>query len=96
MAIWPVNIAGNPAAFVAVLQPTAPVGTVYADSGDAVYWNNTTTETHQISLLVATQNKGVVTPDHQSDAFFVTGNSGDTIPYNCLLHPEMKGTIVVT
>jgi hypothetical protein len=99
MATWPVNIVGNPATFVSVLQEKDGkplVGTVYAASNDAVFWNNTTAETHQISLLVATQNQGVVTPGHQSDAFFVTGNPGDTIPYNCLRHPEGKGTIIVT
>ena len=98
MPTWPVNITGNPETFVAVLQDpkTVPVNTVYAAARDVVFWNNTTNETHQISLLLATSDQGVVTPGNQSDAFFVVGNPGDKIPYNCLKHPECKGTIIVT
>jgi hypothetical protein len=96
MAIWPVNIVDNPARFVAPLQPNAPAGTVYADSGDVVFWNNTTTQNHQISLLKDTPNKGVVTPGHQTDAFDVAGDAGTTIAYNCVLHPLETGVIIVT
>jgi plastocyanin len=97
MAIWPVNIVGNPATFDAtLLQPTAPVGTVYTNQGDVVFWNNTTTQTHQISLLGALPNKGIVTPNHQTDAFVVTEDAGTTIAYNCVLHPLETGKIIVT
>jgi hypothetical protein len=96
MAIWPVNIVGNPATFVAPLQPNAPVGTVYADQGDIVYWNDTTGETHQISVLALAPSKGVVTPGHQTDAFNVAQNPGTTIAYNCVLHPTETGKIIVT
>lgn len=97
MAIWPVNIVeGNPATFVAPLQPNAPVGTVYADAGDVVFWNNTTAQNHQISLLEATPSKGVVTPGHQTDAFQVAGDPGTTIAYNSLLQPLATGKIIVT
>jgi hypothetical protein len=97
MAIWPVNIVGNPAKFDATaFQPTAPVGTVYADQNDVVFWNNTTTHTHQISLLAATPAKGIVTPGHQTDAFVVTDNPGTTISYHCVMHPLATGKIIVT
>lgn len=96
MAIWPVNIVGNPATFVAAIQPTAPVGTVYADQNDVVFWNNTTSQTHQISLLVATPSKGIVTPGHQTDAYVVTATKGTTISYQCAMHPLEKGQIIVT
>jgi hypothetical protein len=96
MAIWPVNIVGNPATFVAPLQPTAPAGTVYAGTNDVVFWNNTTTQNHQISLLKDTPAKGIVTPGHQTDAFVVTDNPGTTIAYQCVLHPLETGVIVVT
>ena len=96
MAIWPVNIAGNPATFVAPLQPTVPAGTVYAGAGDIVFWNNTTTQNHQISLLQDTPAKGIVTPGHQTDAFQVTGDAGTTVAYNCVLHPLETGKIIVT
>ena len=95
MAIRPVNIVGrNPAPFEAVLPPPPPVGTGYADPGDIVFWNNTTNETHQISLLLNTPNQGVVTPGHQTDAFQVPPPSGTTIAYTCLVHPLEKGVII--
>jgi plastocyanin len=97
MPIWPVNIVGNPATFDATaFQPNAPIGTVYADQGDVVFWNNTTAQNHQISLLGATPSKGIVTPAHQTDAFVVTENAGTTIAYNCVLHPLETGKIIVT
>jgi hypothetical protein len=96
MAIWPVNIVDNPAKFVAPLQPTAPAGTVYAAKNDVVFWNNTTTQNHQISLLENTPAKGIVTPGHQTDAYIVTDNAGTTISYHCVPHQLEAGVIIVT
>jgi plastocyanin len=96
MAIWPVNIVGDPATFVAPLQPNSAVGTVYAAAGDIVFWNNTTAQNHKISVLAAAPSQGEVTPGHQTDAFQVAGNSGTTIAYNCVLHPLETGRIIVT
>jgi hypothetical protein len=99
MAVWSIQIVsggkpGDPATFVAQNQPTAPVGTLYADGGDAVSWDNTTTQNHQPSLLPAPLLP--VTPGHQTTAWIVTGTVGANVPYTCLLHPEEQGTIVVT
>jgi plastocyanin len=102
MAIRPVNIVGsNPATFEAVLPPKPPVGTVYVDAGDVVFWHNATDETHQISLLQNTPNQGVVTPEHQTDAFQVPpppkGTTRETtIAYTCLVHQLEKGLIKVS
>jgi hypothetical protein len=111
MAVWSVDIVagtnpGDPATFVAQNQPTAPVGTIYADPGDIVSWNNTTAQDHQpiqTNLLppLGTAPLGtlvwpVVTPGHQTSAYVVSGNSGPTISYTCLLHPSEQGTIVIT
>jgi plastocyanin len=106
MAVWSVDIVaganpGDPATFVARNQPAAPVGTIYADPGDVVSWNNTTTQDHQpvqTNLIppLGTLVWPVVTPGHQTDAYVVSGNSGTTISYTCLLHSSEQGTIVIT
>jgi plastocyanin len=106
MAVWSVNIVaganpGDPATFVAQNQPNAPVGTVYADPGDIVSWNNTTNQDHQPVQVNVTPPLGTlvwppVTPGHQTDAYVVSGNSGATISYTCLLHSSEQGTIVIT
>ena len=97
MAVWSVKITenpGGPATFVAPDQPSAPAGTVYADPGDIVFWNNATEKTHQLVLPDATLPP--VAPRHQTDAWTVKSKPGETIEYNCLIHPDEKGTIVVT
>ena len=108
MAVWSVNIIaganpGDPATFVAQNQPNAPVGTIYADAGDVVSWNNTTAQDHQpvqapLPLVppLGTLVWPVVTPGHQTSAYVVSGNSGATISYTCLLHPSESGQIVIT
>ena len=93
MPAWSIDIVpgkelGDPATFVAQNQSAAPVGTLYADAGDVVSWNNTTTRNHQISLLGAP----VVTPGHQTSAWNIAG----TVNYKCDLHPDETGTIVVS
>jgi hypothetical protein len=37
-----------------------------------------------------------VTPGHQTAAWSVTGASGTTVFYSCLIHPQEKGKITVT
>ncbi len=110
MPTWSVDIVpgtntGGPATFVAQNQPSAPVGTVYTDPGDAVSWNNTTGQDHCISLLAnpnmqATDpnNPGLVIPRHQTPAFIVSngGTAAVSVPYTCLIHPNETGTIVVS
>ena len=110
MAVWSIKIApganpGDPAVFVSQNQPSAPVGTLYADAGDAVSWNNTTTQNHQpvqtvqgnqVPLPLGGLSRDPVTPGHQTSAWIVTGNSGTVITYTCLLHPQEQGTISVT
>jgi hypothetical protein len=106
MAVWSVDIVtganpGDPATFVAQNQPAAPVGTLYADPNDLVSWNNTTAQDHQpvqTNLIppLGTLVWPVVTPGQQTSGYIVSGNSGTTIDYTCLLHPSEKGTIVIT
>ena len=106
MAVWSVNIVAganpdDPATFVAQNQPNAKVGTVYADPGDIVSWNNTTDQNHQpvqdpLEPPVGTVVGPVVTPGHQTDAYVVTGKPGTTIHYTCLLHSSEKGKILIT
>ena len=106
MAVWSVNIVagtnpGDPATFVAQNQPTAPAGTIYVDPNDLVSWNNTTAQDHQpvqkgLIAPLGTLVWPVVTPGHQTDAYVVSGNSGTTISYTCLLHSSEQGTIVIT
>ena len=97
MAVWTVNIVpGDPPKLVAPDQPKSEPGTVYADSGDVVFWNNTTNDTYQISLLILLPSQGIVTPGHQSDAF----NVGASIDYTCRAQPNrdppVVGKIIVT
>src|SRR3954447_13400249 len=106
MAVWSVDIVaganpGDPATFVAQNQPTAPVGTIYADQSDVVSWNNTTAQDHQpvqTKLIppLGTVVWPVVTSGHQTSAYVVSGNPGTTIDYTCLLHPSEQGKIVIT
>jgi hypothetical protein len=97
MPVWSITItagktSSDPATFVAVNQPNAPVGTLYADVGDAVSWNNTTKVDHEPSLVAGHK----VTPGHQTIAWIVSGSAGTNVAYTCLCHPEEKGTIVIT
>ena len=103
MAVWSVQIvpgtgSGTPAVFIAQNQPTAPAGTLYADPGDAVSWDNTTTVNHELQTTSApiTALGGLVTPRHQTTAWIVAGKSGTPISYACLIHPQEQGTISVT
>ena len=106
MAVWSVNIVagtnpGDPATFVAQNQPTAPVGTIYADQFDIVSWNNATAEDHQpiqnpLDPPLGTLVWPVVTPGHQTSGYVVSGAPGTTISYTCLLHSSEQGTIVIT
>jgi plastocyanin len=106
MAVWSVNIVAganpdDPATFVAQNQPNAPVGTIYADAGDIVSWNNTTDQDHQpvqdpLEPPVGTLVWPVVTPSHQTSGYVVTGKPGTTISYTCLLHSSEKGKILIT
>jgi hypothetical protein len=101
MAVWSVNIVagtnpGDPATFVAQNQPNATAGTIYADPGDIISWNNATDEEHLPTVPVGNLPWPILEPKQQSNAFVVPGPSGTTIPYTCKLHPSEKGTIYVT
>ena len=106
MAVWSVDIVagtnpGDPATFVAQNQPTAPVGTLYAELGDNVSWNNATAQDHQpvqTNLIppLGTLVWPAITPGHQTPAYVVSGTGGTTISYTCLLHPSENGKIVIT
>ena len=103
MPVWSVQIvpgtgSGSPAVFIAQNQPTAPPGTVYADPNDAISWDNTTAQNHELQTTSSpiTPLGGLVTPRHQTSAWIVTGNSGTLISYACLIHPAETGTISVT
>ena len=91
MAVWSIDIKpGNPATFVAQIQ-NAPPGTLYADPGDLVSWNNMTNQTHDISVFAGSGVSGVVTPNHQTAAYTV---SDGATTYTCTRHPNEKGVIL--
>lgn len=95
MAVWGVTIVpGNPVTYVAPDQPNSPKNIVYADQGDVVFWNNTTEQDQEISLLPG----NVMTPGHQSDAFVVPSDAtpDSPIPYNSVNEPLATGQIIVT
>ena len=106
MAVWSIQIVaganpGGAATFVSQNQPSAPVGTLFADVGDAVSWDNTTAQDHlpvqaKIALPLGSLLWDRVTPGHQTAAWIVPGPSGTAIAYTCLLHPQEQGTIQVT
>ena len=107
MAVWSIQIVpglnpGDPATFVSQNQPSAPRGTLFADSGDVVSWDNTTAQDHlpaqtNLSLPIGGLLWDRVTPGHQTSAWIVPQVSpGTAIAYACLLHPLEKGTIKVT
>jgi hypothetical protein len=106
MAVWSVKIVpgatpGAPATFVPQNQPNVPPGTLFADQGDIVSWDNTTGQDHQpvqsnLTLPLGSLMWPPVTPGHQTAAWVVAGNPGTTIAYTCFLHPAEQGTVVVT
>jgi hypothetical protein len=111
MAAWSIKIVpganpGDPATFVPQNQPSSPGGTLYADQGDAVSWDNTTAQDHQpvqgtpasgtTPFTLGTLMWDPVTPGHQTPAWVVTGDHGTVITYICQIHPNETGTITVT
>jgi plastocyanin len=111
MADWSIQIVpganpGDPAVFVPQNQPSAtPGGTLYADPGDAVSWDNRTGQNHQPlqttggnlpALTLGSLLWDPVTPGHQTAAWVVSGTAGTVITYTCLLHAQENGTITVT
>jgi hypothetical protein len=107
MPDWSIQIVaganpGDPATFVSQNQPSAPVGTLFADPGDAVSWDNATTEDHlpmQTNLVLPIGGLlwDRVTPGHQTAAWVVPHvSAGTAITYTCLLHPLEQGKIQVT
>jgi hypothetical protein len=116
MAAWSIKIVpganpGDPATFVPQNQPSSPGGTLYADQGDAVSWDNATAQDHQpvqgtpasggnppqVAIFpLGTLIWDPVTPGHQTPAWVVIGNPGTVITYICQIHPNETGTITVT
>jgi len=111
MADWSIQIVpganpGDPAVFVPQNQPSAtPGGTLYADPGDAVSWDNKTAQNHQplqttganlTPLTLGSLLWDPVTPGHQTAAWVVSGTKGTVITYTCLLHGQENGSITVT
>jgi plastocyanin len=102
---------GDPARFVPQNQAPAADGTypngLSADPGDLVSWDNATQDDHLILQTKTAAGGSVpmplggllwdrVTPGHQTAAWLVTGASGTTVFYSCLIHPQEKGKITVT
>jgi hypothetical protein len=111
MAAWSIKIVpganpGDPATFVPQNQPSSPGGTLYADQGDAVSWDNTTAQDHQpvqgtpasgtTPFTLGTLMWDPVTPGHQTPAWVGIGNPGTVITYISQIHPNETGTITVT
>ena len=108
MAVWSIQIVaganpGDAATFVSQNQPSAPVGTLFADPGDTVSWDNTTAQDHlPVQATIALPIGGLlwdrVTPGHQTAAWIVPpgATKGTVIGYTCLLHSQEQGTVQVT
>lgn len=99
MAIWSVDIVpgasfSDSVTFIIspTVQPTAPPGTMYADAGDLVSWNNTTQADHLLVQFVSPGTNGkppmtkpmppvtTVTPGHQTDAWRAPNNPNSPTP----------------
>jgi hypothetical protein len=108
----PSAIAGAPAAFVPDVTGAKPGDPLIAQESDIVTWNNTTDQAHwpwPVNFAVPLDEdpgslKGTpvvlymsdrVAGDSSSSPSFVPPLAG-TITYCCRLHPEERGTIVVT
>jgi len=120
MAVWSIKIVPgkkprDPATFVPQEQQPAPDGTypdgLYADSGDAVSWDNTEGRKAHHPVPTDQNYKPVpVTPSNDLSDKIPAGESsrpayvvvrpttGDqkTIYYRCALHPKEHGKITVT
>ncbi len=118
MAVWSIKIVpgakpGALAKFVPQLQQPAPNGTypngLYADTGDAVSWDNTEgskahhpvpTDSKYKPLPIPPANilSNVIPAGESSRPAYIVAEpaTGKTIFYCCALHPREHGKITVT
>jgi hypothetical protein len=118
MAVWSIKIVpgakpGDLASFVPQLQQPGPGGTfpdgLYADSGDAVSWDNTlgsiahhpipTDENYKpLKIPPADELSRQIPPGGSSRPAYIVAEpaTGNTIFYCCALHSAERGKITVT
>jgi plastocyanin len=69
-------------------QPSTTIVTV----GETVTWRNETLMQHTVTAIDGTFNSGVMAG---GTSFSVTFTTPGTFLYKCLVHPTMKGTVIV-
>ena len=69
-------------------QPSTTIVTV----GQTVTWKNSTLQQHTVTAIDGTFNSGVMAG---GTSFSVTFTTPGTFLYKCLVHPTMKGTVIV-
>jgi plastocyanin len=69
-------------------QPSATIVNV----GETVTWSNQAFDTHTVTALNGSFGSSVLSP-HES--FSVTFSTAGTYRYMCVIHPTMKGTVIV-
>jgi plastocyanin len=69
-------------------QPSTTIVTV----GQTVTWQNSTLMQHTVTAIDGTFNSGVMAG---GTSFSVTFTTPGTFLYKCLVHPTMKGTVIV-
>jgi plastocyanin len=69
-------------------QPSTTIVTV----GETVTWHNETLMQHTVTAIDGTFNSGVMAGE---TSFSVTFTTPGTFLYKCLVHPTMKGTVIV-
>lgn len=69
-------------------QPSTTIVTV----GQTVTWQNSTLMPHTVTAIDGTFNSGVMAG---GTSFSVTFTTPGTFLYKCLVHPTMKGTVIV-
>ncbi len=77
---------------VTIQNSTFTPHTIIVPIGTTVTWINQDSTNHQVtSNTKAFESKNLNTGDNYSFKFTKSG----TYPYHCLIHPNMKGTIIV-
>jgi FtsP/CotA-like multicopper oxidase with cupredoxin domain len=91
MASWSITITKPDSTTVFSPDPLAPV-----QVNDDVSWANETDDVHQIAIQGVTFTEPIQPFTPSTPAYLCQGNSGDVIPYNCVIpgHKE-KGTIKI-
>jgi plastocyanin len=84
--------ATGPAVSVPIVGPAYQPGQLTVGVGQKVVWQNHTHSHHTVTSVVGLFNSGPLSP---GSTYSITFTHPGVFRYKCLIHPTMKGTVVV-